>query len=312
MKRNWVALPTDTKEDVDVFYVYPTICQFSRNAVRHNMNTGNPIFRLFARTVTVQHTGVFEGCNVYAPFYRQVGLEGLKMSSEEYRGYAKDAYLDVRQAFYHYLKYYNNGRPFILAGHSQGSIMLLELMKREFHKPALMEHLVAAYLIGFSVTARDIELHPHLKIAESENDTGVIITYNTGTTKYNKPLPIILPGTFCVNPLNWRTDSEYADKCAHLGAVFLKIGKKPMIERTNYTGAYVSQQKNMLIIDEPISIRLLRLAHIAGAKLAIHSFDYAIFYRNLQKNVKTRIKAYMEKQQSETIKTAGTNLHMLI
>lgn len=311
MKKNWVALPPEAREDVDVFYVYPTICQFSRNAVRHNMNTGNPVYRLFARVVTTQHTGVFEGCNVYAPFYQQVGLEGLKMSSEEYRGYAKDAYLDVRQAFYYYLKYYNNGRPFILAGHSQGSIMLLELMKREFHKQKLMEKLIAAYLIGFSVTARDTETHPQLKIAGGESDTGVIITYNTGTTKYNKPLPIILPGTFCVNPLNWRTDSEYADKDAHLGAVFLKVGKKPMIERANYTGAYVSQQKNMLIIDEPISIRLLRLAHIAGAKLAIHSFDYAIFYRNLQRNVKTRIQAYMEKNKQSEIQTAGCSLHQL-
>lgn len=294
MRKNWVELPANANEDVDVFYVYPTICQFPKNAVRHNMNTNNPFFRLFARVVTTQHTGVFDGCNIYAPFYRQVGLEGLKMSIEAYRGYAKDAYLDIRQAFYHYLKYHNNDRPFILAGHSQGSIMLLELMKREFHKPALMKKLIAAYLIGFSVTAQDIEDHPHLKIAEGESDTGVIITYNTGTTKYNKPLPIILPGTFCVNPLNWRTDSEYADKDAHLGAVFLKVGKKPLIERASYTGAYVSQQKNMLIIDEPISIRLLRLANIAGAKLAIHTFDYAIFYRNLQKNVRVRINSFFE------------------
>lgn len=287
-------MPADAAQGVDVFYVYPTICQFPKNAARHNMNIKNPFLRLFAWVVTTQHTGVFEGCNIYAPFYRQVGLEGLDMPVEEYRRYAKDGYLDVRQAFYHYLKHYNKGRPFILAGHSQGSIMLLELMKREFHKPNLMEKLVAAYLIGFSVTAGDLEIHPHLKIARCEADTGVIITYNTGTTKYKKPLPIILPGTFCVNPLNWRTDGEYADKNAHLGAVFLKVGKKPLIERANYTGAYVSRQNNMLIIDEPISIRLLRLAGIAGAKLAIHSFDYAIFYRNLQKNVKNRIKSYME------------------
>jgi hypothetical protein len=301
LRKNWIALPREATENVDVFYVYPTICQFPQNAVRHNMNPNNPFFRLFAWAVTTQHTGVFDGCNIYAPLYRQVGLEGLKMPLEVYRSYAKQAYLDVRKAFCHYLKHHNNGRPFILAGHSQGSIMLLELMKREFHKPGLMKKLVAAYLIGFSVTEQDIKTYPHLKIAQGEADTGVIITFNTGTTKYKKPLPIILPGTFCVNPLNWHTDSEYAGREAHLGAVFLKIGKKPLIERGNYTGAYVSQQKNMLIIDEPMSIRLLRIANIAGAKLAIHSFDYAIFYRNLQKNVKTRIKAYMESNSQDLI-----------
>ena len=104
--------------------------------------------------------------------------------------------------------------------------MLLELLKREFTTRSLQEKLVAAYLIGFSVTDRDLGVNPFLKIAQSENDTGVIITYNTGTTKYKKPLPIILPGTYCVNPLNWKTTCEYASSEEHLGAVFLKIGKK--------------------------------------------------------------------------------------
>ena len=296
LKKNWVAHTECITKDVDVFYVYPTICSFPLNAARHNMNTDNHLLRLFARTATAQHTGVFDGeCNVFAPFYRQVGLEALKMTTEQYQIYAKEAYLDVREAFYYYLKNDNNGRPFILAGHSQGSIMLLELMKREFHQPELMEKLVAAYLIGFSVTQHDIKTYPHLKIAAGELDTGVIITYNTGTTRYKKPLPIILPGTFCVNPLNWRTDGEYAGRETNMGSVFFRVGRRTIIERPGYTGAYINPKNNMLIIDEPISIRLLRLSHLAGAKLAIHSFDYAIFYRNLQKNVKTRVRAYLEK-----------------
>ena len=296
IKKNWVEHTESITKDVDVFYVYPTVCSFPLNAAHHNMNTDNPLLRLFALTATTQHTGVFDGeCNVFAPFYRQVGLESLKMTTEQYQGYAKEAYLDIRQAFYYYLKNDNNGRPFILAGHSQGSIMLLELMKREFHQPELMEKLVAAYLIGFSVTQHDIDTFPHLKIAAGESDTGVIITYNTGTTRYKKPLPIILPGTFCVNPLNWRTDGEYAGKETNMGSVFFRVGRRTIIERPGYTGAYINPQNNMLIIDEPISIRLLRLSHLAGAKLAIHSFDYAIFYRNLQKNVKTRVRAYLEK-----------------
>lgn len=293
---NWVERPVSATKNVDVFYVYPTISSFTKNAVRHNMNIRNPIWRLFARVITTQHTGVFDkDCNIYAPFYRQVGLESLKMTLEEYHHYAPQAYLDVRQAFHHYLKYDNNGKPFILAGHSQGSVMLLELMKREFAHTELQSKLIAAYLIGFSITDQDIKEHPHLKIAQGEDDTGVIIVYNTGTTKYKKPLPIILPGAYCVNPLNWRTDGEYAGSEEHLGAMFLKIGEKYYFERPNYTGAFVNPQNHMLMIDEPISVRLLRLAHIAGAKLDIHSLDYAIFFRNLQKNVNTRIKAYMKK-----------------
>jgi hypothetical protein len=294
-RENWVMRPDRAAKDVDVFYVYPTICSFRRNARRHNMNVFNPLWRLFARMVTGQHTGIFEeNCNIYTPFYRQVGLELLKMTVEEYHRYAHTAYLDVRMAFHHYMKYDNKGKPFFLAGHSQGSIMLLELLKREFTSEELQKKLVAAYLIGFSVTDADLAANPFLKITRGEDDTGTIIAYNTGTTKYKKPLPIVLPDTYCVNPLNWRTDCEYASSEEHLGAVFLKIGKKNHFKKQAYTGAFVNPQNHMLMIDEPMAIRLLRLAHIAGAKLALHAFDYAIFYRNLQKNVKTRIKAYME------------------
>jgi len=259
------------------------------------MNVYNPLWRLFAWAVTGQHTGVFEeDCNIYAPFYRQVGLESLKMPADEFCRHAHKAYLDVRMAFHHYMKYDNHGKPFILAGHSQGSIMLLELLKREFVTEELQKKLVAAYLIGFSVTDRDLAANPFIKIAQGESDVGSIITYNTGTTKYQKPLPIVLPDTYCVNPLNWRTDGVYADYETHLGAVFLKIGKKHYLERPAYTGAFINPQNHMLMIDEPMAVRLLRIAHIAGAKLAIHSFDYAIFFRNLQRNVKTRISAYLK------------------
>ncbi len=297
-RENWVARPDRALKDVDVFYVYPTISSFRRRAKHHNMNIFNPVWRLFAWYVTGQHTAVFEeDCNIYAPYYRQVGIESLQMTVEEYHRYAHKAYLDVRMAFHHYIKYDNRGKPFILAGHSQGSIMLLELLKKEFKTEELQSKLIAAYLIGFSVTDADLAANPFLKIAQGEDDTGSIITYNTGTTKYKKPLPIVLPGTYCVNPLNWRTDSEYADSDLHLGAVFLKIGKKNHFEYPAYTGAFINPQNHMLMIDEPMAIRLLRLAHIAGAKLAIHSFDYAIFFRNLQKNVKTRIKAFIKKNK---------------
>jgi hypothetical protein len=297
-RENWVLRPSRNLKDVDVFYVYPTISSFGKNAKKHNMNPYNPLWRLFARAVAGQHTGVFEeDCNIYAPVYRQVGLECLKMPPEEFCRNAHKGYLDVRMAFHHYMKYDNRGKPFILAGHSQGSIMLLEFMKREFTGPELQGKMIAAYLIGFSVTDRDLAANPFLKIAQKEDDTGVIITYNTGTTKYKKPLPIILPGTYCVNPLNWKTTCEYADNESHLGAVFLKIGKKHYFERPHYTGAFINPQNHMLMIDEPMAIRLLRIAHIAGAKLAIHSFDYAIFYRNLQKNVHVRIEAYLKANQ---------------
>ena len=64
-------------------------------------------------------------------YYRQVGLESFKMPLADFLEASRKPYQDVKDAFYYYLEHYNEGRPFILAGHSQGSAMLLELMRRE-------------------------------------------------------------------------------------------------------------------------------------------------------------------------------------
>ena len=83
------------------------------------------------------------------------------------------------------------GAPFFIAGHSQGSLNLLEVMKEQFHDQKLNSKLVAAYLIGYSVTDDDLEQYPWLKIAKSENDLGVIITYNTQSVDA-KDSPVLL------------------------------------------------------------------------------------------------------------------------
>ena len=66
------------------------------------------------------------------------------------------AYEDVRSAFFYYLQHWNQGRPFILAGHSQGSQHLVRLIQEleTLHETSvLLDRLVAAYLIGCAVRA---------------------------------------------------------------------------------------------------------------------------------------------------------------
>jgi uncharacterized protein YneF (UPF0154 family) len=63
------------------------------------------------------------------------------------------------------LNNYNNGRPFILAGHSQGSNILLYLLS-EYMKdnPKVYDRMIAAYVIGYSVTDQYLSENPHLNL----------------------------------------------------------------------------------------------------------------------------------------------------
>lgn len=54
------------------------------------------------------------------PYYRQVGLNVYMLPEEDRESYFVLVYRDVKAAFAHYLECYNNDRPIVLTGFSQG------------------------------------------------------------------------------------------------------------------------------------------------------------------------------------------------
>ena len=88
----------------------------------------------------------------FAPYYRQIGLNVYEMPEADREPYLETAYADVRDAFLYYMENYNEGRPIVLAGFSQGADMCLRLMKDLFDDEALADQLVACYAIGWRNT----------------------------------------------------------------------------------------------------------------------------------------------------------------
>jgi hypothetical protein len=98
--------------------------------------------------------------------------------------YKEIAYEDVRDAFQYYLRHYNSGRPFILMGHSQGSMMLRMLIQREIeNNNVLLSKMVVALLIGGDVKVPDGEVvgetFKAIPLCTSEEETGCIIAYRS-------------------------------------------------------------------------------------------------------------------------------------
>ncbi len=289
---NWAYLPLNENitKDCDVFFVAPTV--YLGTADAHSMDLGDEETKAQFLGATNMEKGLYDGgTNFFAPYYRQAALNAYTMEDTAAAPYFDLAYADVATAFDRYLKDYNQGRPFILAGFSQGSEMLLRLMAEKFDDPALNDQLVAAYLIGWRVTPEDLNNYPFLKMAQHSGDTGVIISFNSEAEGIQSSL-IVPDQTLGINPLNWKTDSTPAAASENKGAVFTDYTGGIVKEVPNLTGAYLDPVRGTLRVSDVTPADFPPVLDIFQEGV-YHLYDYQFFYRNLQENVKERIGNYL-------------------
>ncbi|HIU87703.1 MAG TPA: DUF3089 domain-containing protein [Candidatus Avilachnospira avistercoris] len=289
---NWAYLEDDEDFDTDVFFVCPTV--FGGDEDIYNMSLDDEESKASFLGATNMEKGIYDDkSRFFAPYYRQAGLNVYELSMEEQEPYLQFAYEDISKAFDYYLEHYNEGRPIILAGFSQGADLCIRLLKDKFADEKLQEQLVACYAIGWRVTEEELEAYPQLKFAEGETDTGVIIAFNSEAENISDSL-MIPEGmkSLCINPLNWRTDSTPADKSENLGACFTDYDGNITEEIKGLTGAYIDTERGSLKVpdvtpeDYPAGLYIFEDG-------IYHLYDYQFFYRNLEENVSTRIAAYL-------------------
>ncbi|MCM0756055.1 DUF3089 domain-containing protein [Desulfovibrio aminophilus] len=280
---NWAALPAPAErgKPVDVFFVPPTTC-FSPDTWNESIESSraNPLVR---RSLAGQASVFAASCNVFAPRYRDAHIKVLEAPAPDREQALAAAYSDVERAFDHYLRQDNGGRPFILAGHSQGSNLLLELLEKRFRDPAPRKKLVAAYLIGWSVTRDDLTRFPQLAMCDAPDRTGCIVSYNSQSAAPG--MSIVRPGAVGVNPLSMNLDTRHVPREANLGAAFPTADGLKEVPR--FTGA---QTVHGALIVDPADPELTPTPFPGF----YHGYDYALFYRNLERNVRERVEAFLK------------------
>ncbi len=288
---HWLSLPA-VEHDVDVFYLYPTAWQ-KIDPTDPNINEiDNASMLIGANGAFGRQATAFETVgNIYAPYYRQADIFyvlGLPTLEEREQVIAGAPTLDAMAAFDYYIQHFNNGRPFILAGHSQGSNVLLNLLADYMEEnPDVYERMIAAYVIGYSVTPTYLDSNPHLKFAESADDTGVIISYNTQSPDVEKgDNPVVSDGAIAINPLTWTRDETPALISEGLGSFMPVDGV--FSEVAQYADATVDLDKGVVTttVDQ------------AGLFLGLgegiyHSYDYPFYYFNLRENAANRVDAFL-------------------
>ena len=126
----------------DCFYVYPTVSADPETFSDLEPNVEERFI------VASQAARLSRHCRVFAPSYRQVTIAGLLESTPDD---ISTAYEDVLDAFREYIANRNEGRGFVLVGHSQGTFHGIRLIREEIETtPYLAERMIAAYLLGGS------------------------------------------------------------------------------------------------------------------------------------------------------------------
>jgi len=127
---------------IDCFYVYPTV---SQEKTYYADLTDSPEIQAETRA---QVGRLSSRCRVFAPIYRQVTSYGLTHPSAAPAGEPNYPMLDVQAAWNYYLKNDNKGRGVVLIGHSQGTILLQDLIASSIDGKASQALLVSAFLPG--------------------------------------------------------------------------------------------------------------------------------------------------------------------
>ena len=138
--------PVSADPAIDCFYVYPTVSR--DDGLNSDLAPSEE-----KAAVEVQFARFAGSCRTFAPLYRSmtVGLIAAVAAGADYKRPFATAYGDVRSAWKEYLAKYNDGRPFVLIGHSQGSWMLQTLIAQEIEGRPIARQMRLAIIPGFNV-----------------------------------------------------------------------------------------------------------------------------------------------------------------
>ena len=297
---NWLIAETDRKDtSFDVFYIHPTLLSDGKKPYP---DFGDPKVRARLVDFSAAQTALFgKKARIFVPAVRQLEfkrcLREMKRTSspripEDSPRFA--AVQDAVAAFRHYLARWNGGRPYILLGHSQGAADLYEVLCRV---PEISPDrgFAAAYLPGLAgLTEEQIKkdlsgrgIFP----AQDEGSPGVVVIWNTRLPGGKKD-PFLVPGSYGINPVNWRRDGFPAEKSLHRGMILFDhrtCGHAPALPATDpelVCSAALDENGSLIVRDVPEAAKKLYAGFLTPE--CCHAGDVWMFAGNLAENAALR------------------------
>jgi hypothetical protein len=253
--------------------------------------------RLFVRSQASAFNQVGE---IWAPKYRQATFGAFLTTKADARKALDFAYRDVLSAFDAFLAQAPKDRPIILAGHSQGSLHLMRLLRERVAGTPLADRVAAAYVVGWPVSATADLPALGLPPCETRAQSRCILSWQsfaepadpkmvtdvydassgpTGLARAGSPM-------LCVNPLTGVRGGE-APVTANLGML------KPNDKLTDGT-------LEIPAVGARCDVRGFLLIGEDGPELGpyvlpgnnYHVYDYALFWRNIRDDAAARLQGF--------------------
>ena len=267
-----IAMVSDSIKEADVFFIYPTTYTKGQtwNADVNDIDLNKQVD---TRPIKYQASAWNGSCRVYAPRYRQAILKAFFTDKPDGEQALDLAYSDVKRAFQYYLDNYNNGRPIVIASHSQGTRHARQLLQDFFDKSTLRNRLVCAYLVGFPVRESKYE---NLRACTSPTQTGGLVSWATFRKGFEPSgLKTFYKDAICINPVSWNIDTAIVSSDSSKGMTLLNFNK--------LQNKKVATQLHQNILWADI--------HNALAKKYdnLHIADINLFWLDIREDVKRRI-----------------------
>lgn len=297
-KENWAVLPgaypshllarlkdSSLLNEVDVFYVYPTLMLDKKdkrwNAELSDVEQQNKVLN---SAVKYQASAWVEAGRMFVPYYRQAHIRSYYQLDSGGREALLFAYEDVKNAFQYYLDHYNQGRPIILAGHSQGSTHLKMILEDFFDNKPLRGQLIAAYIPGIGIHRNEFNSIP---LMNSASQTGGFVTWNTFKKNIDQDAyRRWYKGRAVVNPVTWQTEGS-ASKEQHLGFLYSNDDLFCHCFETNVMDGAVW-------VSRPCSY----LGLVSWTMKNLHVGDVNLFWMDIHENAKLRARTYLKEKGS--------------
>jgi hypothetical protein len=273
------------KAEADVFFIHPTTYTEKPKTIyawNHDLRDASLNDGVDNSATLFQASAFNLAGKVYVPRYRQAHYSVFLTSHPEDKQAALDtAYSDVSAAFQYFLDHYNQGRPFIIASHSQGTIHAARLLQDFVINKPLQSRLVAAYIPGMAVPQDSL---PGLPPCLSDTSTGCFVSWSTYEKGYIPPYyELGLARAICVNPITWNTSENYTPKTLHKGAALRPFqlalpqicdaqvhGGILWVTKPKFRGSWLWTDKNY------------------------HMGDINLFYFDIRENAALRVRSFLQ------------------
>ena len=236
---------------------------------------------------------------IWSPKYRQATVGAFITDKPEAEQAIDAAYRDVEQAFDYFLESVDEDRPIVLAGHSQGSLHLLRLLRERVKGRPLENRIAAVYAIGWPISLdHDLPVLP-LPACSRANETGCILSWASFADD-GDPTQLLTrfrasPGfdgeprgdtpILCVNPITgFQNSTAPADDNKGTLVPDESLASGSLV--AGAVGARCDKQGILRIGDPPE----MGSAVLPGSNY--HVYDIPLFWRNVQEDVVVRVREW--------------------